>query len=168
MTYQLPSAGLHTTKSVMPSPSKSPATGMSPGKPHCCVYGCVGRELGMMYQVPLAGRHTTKSVLSSPSKSTRGGKCISGGGNGFSGSKPTDFVWTIRVAIVLLGSVLFPLLASWRKNIVPSLTHSPVVAAPFGPPVASSAPAGAANLTSTFVAGDAFHAKWAIPKVFPV
>src|SRR6185312_12315406 len=67
--YQVPFQGLQTAKSVLPSPSKSPESGISPGLPHCWANGASGLLLGITYQVPFDGRHTAMSLFPSPSKS---------------------------------------------------------------------------------------------------
>src|SRR5690348_9724256 len=70
--------------------------------------------------------------------------------------------------MVLLGSVLFPLLASWRKNVVPSRTHAAVVAVPACEPIAKRAPEADPTLNSTNPALGAFQTRWAIPILCPV
>src|SRR5438270_6520330 len=47
-------------KSAKPSPSKSPTTGISPGRPQGTEKNCP--PFGRMYQLPSVGRHTAKSV----------------------------------------------------------------------------------------------------------
>src|ERR1035441_6229208 len=70
--YHVRFDGCHTARRLLPSPSKSAATGMSFGSPHCFTTA-VRVLLKSTNQVPFEGRQTEKSALPSPSKSATTG-----------------------------------------------------------------------------------------------